>query len=101
MGEPEDAATRLACGFPDAFRRKTTPPPLCNESASRTDTVDNEAVETHTMRFHTPPRDPQAASKRSVEYMNRIDSDPSAIIVTGETGVTDVVNFGVVHLLLR
>ncbi|EEW50073.1 hypothetical protein HMPREF0290_1307 [Corynebacterium efficiens YS-314] len=53
------------------------------------------------MRFHTPPRDPQAASKRSVEYMNRIDSDPSAIIVTGETGVTDVVNFGVVHLLLR
>lgn len=53
------------------------------------------------MHFRTPPRDPQAASKRSVEYINRIDSDPSAIIVTGEAGVTDVIDIGVVRLFLR
>lgn len=83
------------------FDEKPPHSPFCNGSASRTDTVDNEAVKTHTMHFRTPPRDPQAASKRSVEYINRIDSDPSAIIVTGEAGVTDVIDSGVVRLFLR
>ena len=53
------------------------------------------------MRFHTPPRDPQTASGASAEYKNRIDSDPSAIIVTGEAGVTDVIDISTLYLFLR
>lgn len=58
-------------------------------------------METHTTRFHITPRDPQTASGLPVEYMNRIDSDPSAIIVAEEAGVTDVVEIGGVLLPLR